>query len=121
MFERSRRASPRTDYSRLSGDARSDLETKKSSAPSAHFSLVRIIREYAASSSHRAGLGCHVKRLGTSLRGQTVSQRRLECLSPGPSEVHLARLFAAPDTATVVVGVGLKNTTPNTNTAELHE
>ena len=34
----------------------------------------------------------HVKRLGTSLRGQSrISQRRLGCLSPGPSEVHSAR------------------------------
>ena len=44
-------------------------------------------------------LGClveknttYMKRLGTSLRGQTrVSQRRLGCLIPGPSEVHSAR------------------------------
>ena len=34
----------------------------------------------------------HVKRLGTPLRGQTrVSQRRLRCLSPAPSEMHSAR------------------------------
>ena len=34
----------------------------------------------------------HVKRLGTSLRGQTKgSQRRLRYLSPGPSEVPSAR------------------------------
>ena len=33
-----------------------------------------------------------MKRLGTSLCGQTrVSERRLGCLSPGPSEVHSAR------------------------------
>ena len=42
---------------------------------------------------------CHVKRLRTTLRGQTrVSQPWLGCLSPGPGEVHLALLFAAPDT-----------------------
>ena len=47
---------------------------------------------------HRAGIGClvekkyHVKRVGTSLRGQTrVSERRLGCLSSGPSELHSAR------------------------------
>ena len=34
-----------------------------------------------------------VERLHSSLRGQTrVSQRRLGCLSPGPSEAHSARL-----------------------------
>ena len=61
-------------------------------------------------------LGCnkyHVKRLDTSLRCQTrVSQRRLGCLSAGPSEVHSARLFAAPDTA--VVDVGFKFLSPKT-------
>ena len=49
---------------------------------------------------------CHVKRRGTSLRGQTrVSRRRLGYLSPGPSEVHSVRLFAAPDIAVVDFGL----------------
>ena len=71
-------ASPQPDYSSLSVDAGSGLENKESSAPSARLSWLRIImREYTQSSSSRAGLGCfvekkyHVKRLGTSLRGQT--------------------------------------------------
>ena len=71
------------------------------------------VHRAAAAASHRAGLGClvekkyHMKRLGTSLRGQSrVSQRRLGRLSPGPSEVRSARLFAAPDTAAVVVDDG---------------
>ena len=46
MRGRSRRASPLPDYSSLSVDAGSDLGTKKSSAPSARLSLLRIIREY---------------------------------------------------------------------------
>ena len=46
MRERSRRASPQPDYSLLSVDAGSDLETKKSSVPSAPLSWLRIIREY---------------------------------------------------------------------------
>ena len=77
MNERSRRASPQPDYSLLSVDAGSDLENKESSAPSARLSWLRIMREYTQSSSSRAGLGCfvekkyHVKRLETSLRGQT--------------------------------------------------
>ena len=56
-----------------------------------------------------------MKRRGKSLRGQTrVSQRRLGgCLSPGPSEVQPARLFAAPDIA--VVDVGLDSLNPKTN------
>ena len=41
----------------------------------------------------------NVKRLGTSLRGQTrVSRRRLGCSSPALSEVHSACLFVAQDT-----------------------
>ena len=110
-----RTQSPRlsADRLQLSGDAGSDLETKKSSAPRARLSWLRVIREYAASSSHRAGLGCQVKRLGTSLRGQTVSQDRLERLSPGPSDVISARLFAAPDAA--VVDVGLNFLSPTTH------
>ena len=41
-----------------------------------------------------------VNRRGMSLRGQTrVGQRRLGCLSPGPSKVHSARLFAAPNSS----------------------
>ena len=48
----------------------------------------------------------HVKRLSRSLRGQTtLSQRKFVCLSPGPSEVHWARLFVAPDTAVIDVGL----------------
>ena len=111
-----RTQSPRlsADRLQLSGDAGSDLETKKSSAPRARLSWLRVIREYAASSSHRAGLGCQVKRLGTSLRGQTVSQDRLERLSPGPSDVISARLFAAPDTA-AAVDVVLNILSLNTN------
>ena len=63
----------------------------------------------------------HVKRLGTSFRGQTrVSQRRLGCLRPGPSEVRSARLFAAPVIA-AVVGVGLNFLSPKSTTAESHE
>ena len=55
----------------------------------------------------------HVKRLGTSLRGQTrVSQRRLGCLSPGPSEVHSSR--ARYTTIVEVVNVGLNFLFPKT-------
>ena len=51
---------------------------------------------------------CYVKRLGTSLHGQTrVSQRRLGCSSPGPSEVH--SLGAAPDIAVVDVDLNFLN------------
>ena len=56
---------------------RTYVENKESSAPSARLSWLRIMREYTQSSSSRAGLGCfvekkkHVKRLDTSLRGQT--------------------------------------------------
>ena len=109
-----RTKSPRlsADRLQLSGDASSALETKIS-ASSARLWWLRIIREYAASSSHRTGLGCHVKRLGTSLRGRTGSQGRVGRLSPGPSDVHSVCLFAAPDTA--VVDVGLKFQSPNTN------
>ena len=78
MREHSRRASPQPDYNELSVDAGSDVENKENSAPSERtFSWLRIVREYTHSSSSRAGLGCfveqkyHVKRLGTSLRGQT--------------------------------------------------
>ena len=44
----------------------------------ASFVAIRVMREYTQSSSSRAGLGCfveekyHVKRLGTSPRGQTT-------------------------------------------------
>ena len=62
MPERSRRASPQPDYSWLSVDAASDLENKESSAPSARLSWLRIMREYAQSSSSRAGLGCFVEK-----------------------------------------------------------
>ena len=88
-------------------DAGSNLETKKSSAPNARLLWLRIIREYTTAAAaavaavvghRRGGLGClvekkyHVKRLGTALRGQTrVSQRKVGCLSPGPSEAHSAR------------------------------
>ena len=72
-----------------------------------HKSPFRLGRTQQATVSHRAGLGCVVKEMTRkALRGQTKDcQRRVGRLSPGPSEVHLARLFAAPDTA--VVGVGL--------------
>ena len=80
---------------------------------------LRVIRESAASSRQSS---CWLRklsreaprRLGTSLRGQTrVSQHRLGCLSPGPSEVLSARLFAAPDAA--VVDVGLNFLSPTTH------
>ena len=62
-----------------------------------------------------------MKRLRTSLRDQTrVSQRRLGCLIPGPSEVHIARLFAVPDTA-AVVDVGLKFSDSKDLAAGSHE
>ena len=61
----------------------SDLETKRSNAPSTHLSWLRIIREYAAGGSHRAGLGCHAKLLGTSLRGKTVKSAQALVLESG--------------------------------------
>ena len=77
------------DRLQLPSDAGSDLETKKSSAPSAGLSWLRIIREYTQQQQQQSVivLGSdawleknHVKRLGTSLRCQTrVSQRRLGC------------------------------------------
>ena len=91
MRERSRHVSPRTEYIFWSTRARSDLETKKSSTPSARLSWVRIIREYTQQQQSVIVLGSvfffekyHVKRPSASLRGQTrVCQRRLGCLSPG--------------------------------------
>ena len=53
-----------------------------------------------------------MKRLGTFFPGQTrVSQHKLRCLSPEPSEVYSARLFAAPDTGVVDVGFNFLNPT----------
>ena len=55
-----------------------------------------------------------MKRLGTSLRGQTrVSQRRLGCLSPGPSEVHPA-VSSRRQTQQAVADVGLDFLSPKT-------
>ena len=88
----------------------------ENSAPSACLSWLRIIREYTQQQQQQqqcwarilGGQKYRVKRLGTSLRGQArVSQRRLGCLSPRPSEVHSARLFAAAGIGVVVVDVGL--------------
>ena len=60
-----------------------------------------------------------MKRLGTSLRGQSiVSEHRLGCLSPEPNEVQSA-LGAAPDIA--VVDVGLNFLSPKNPTADSHE
>ena len=87
MRERSRRASPQPDYSELSVDASSDLETKKSNAPSARLSWLRIIREYTQQHQQQiivVGSDAwlkkyYLKRLGTPLRGQTrVSQRSVD-------------------------------------------
>ena len=100
MRERSRRASPQSYHSSLSVDPGEDLATKNGSAPTKRFSWVCLIRVHTPQQKdvgHRHGLGCliekyQVKRLRTPLRGQIrVSQRRLECLSPVPSEVHSAR------------------------------
>ena len=55
----------------------------------------------------------HVKRLGTSLHGNTiVSQRRLGFVSPGPSEVQPAR---ARHSVVVVVDAGLNFPCPKTS------
>ena len=83
-------------------EAGADVETKKGAAHPA-----RVFRGYVSYKStrtqqqqnvgHRGGLGCslikdHVKRRPKSLRGQTtVTQRRLRCLRPGPSEILSAR------------------------------
>ena len=76
----------------------SDQETKKSSAPSARLTWLRIILNnyYTAVAGEVIVPGSdvwlkkkHVKRLGPFLG---VSRRRLGCLSPWPSEVHSARL-----------------------------
>ena len=68
--ERSRRASPQPDYSYLSVDAGSHLDTKMISAPSARLSQLRIsTRECthtaAAAAGHRGGLGCLVEKYTT--------------------------------------------------------
>ena len=115
-----RTQSPRLSAARLqqlSGDAGSDLETKKSNAPSARLSRPLIIREYAASISQSSCWALmlvenkgHVSPSGSLFAGALVSQRRLECSSPGPSEVHSARLLAT-------LGTGKPTDDPSTTSA----
>ena len=119
MRERSRRASPRTDYVKLPGDAGSDLETKthtqRASFVATYHARVCSKQQSVIVPGSDAWLRKRPREAPRHIsRGQTrVSQRRLGCLSLGPSEVHSACRFAAPDTA--VVNVVLSFLSPKTS------
>ena len=113
MCERSRSASPRTDYSSGRATRPRAYRPRIGEHPARVFVTTYhtgVNTQQQAAVTHRAGLGClvekyYVKRLGTFffVRGQTrVSHRRLGCLGPVLAEVHSARLFATPGIAAAI-------------------
>ena len=88
----------------MSVGAGSDLETRKSSALIARLSWATYESTHTAAVSDRAGLGCLGEKKCAPERTRHFSSRpdysqsaRARIHGSGPSEVHLARLFAAPD------------------------
>ena len=93
-----------------------NLDTRTQSP---RLSWLRIMREYTqSSSSSRAGLGCfvekqhHVKRVGTALRGQTMSLRvgldaqvqdRAKCTRRGAGRSSRRRLLELSESKNLTV------------------
>ena len=115
----SRTQSPRlsADRPQLSGDLGSDRETqeeKRTQRASFVATYRTRVRRNQQSAIVLSSDDWFREMPREALHGQTRgNQHSLGRLSPGPSEVHSARLCAAPDTA-AVVDVGLNFLSPNT-------